>query len=194
MSGNRNSGGRNRKPAELKVITGTFRADRERKPAQIGEAKFPRPPAFLQLSGRERRVWRLLGDHCGAWTAASDWPTVWATVRLIERLIRCQEAQSETESAGHPLAMRHTIKHLPKPAARAGEVDDEQIEIVEAKANPLILLEVKLFEKLRPFIALLGLTPVDRGRMPTLTAPAGKGDPIDALLKRMRSRGDREPA
>lgn len=165
---------------------GTFRQDRHGKEIQAGEAKFPTPPKFLVLSKRERRIWRFVGRHCRAWSALSDWPVVWGLVRMIERLIRCQDAQRETDDAGHPLAFKHTIRHVPRLTGGRDRVDDvEQIEIVEARSNPLVLQEIKLFEKLRPFISMLGLSPVDRARMPKLEDPQ-KTDPLDALTRRMK--------
>lgn len=184
--GRRARAGGPRKPTDLKVIEGTFRKDRHGREVTTGEAKFPKPPGFLQLSGREKRVWKCVGEHCGAWTALSDWTTVWGLVRLIERLIRNHEAQLETDGASHPLAFRHTIKHVPVPGARPGEVEDQQLEIVEAKSNPLVDQEIKLFDKLRPYIGLLGLSPVDRARMPKLTEPSKVVDPVAALQQRMK--------
>jgi hypothetical protein len=186
--GARTRAGRARKPTDLKVIQGTFRTDRHGKEVQTGEAKFPRPPKFLHLSGREKRIWKFVGDHCGAWSAESDWPTAWGLVRLIERLIRNQEAQLETETSGHPLAFKHTLRHVPRIGSGGRDKPDEveQIEVVEAKSNPLVDQELRLFDKLRPFIAMLGLSPVDRARMPKLAGEKKTVDPIAALQKRSK--------
>ncbi len=183
--GARARAGRTPKPTDLKVIHGTFRADRHGKEVRTGDAKFPKPPGFLRLSGREKRIWKFLGEHCGAWTADSDWPTVWGVVRLVERLVRNQEAQLETETSGHPLAFKHTLRTTPRAGGRLGDTEAvEEVEIVEAKSNPLVDQEIKLFEKVRAYIGLLGLSPVDRARMPKLTTEKKPVDPIQALLAR----------
>jgi hypothetical protein len=186
--GPRRRAGRPRKPTELKVITGTFRDDRHGKEVRAEAPRFPLPPKFLMLDERQKRIWKNVGQHCGAWSSPSDWPTVWGLVRLVEQLIRCQEAQLLTDDAGGPLAYKHTIRHVPVvgSGSRDRADDVQEIEIVEAKPNPLVLLEVRLFDKLRPFIAMLGLSPVDRARMPKLEAPKKDVDPIAALQQRMK--------
>jgi hypothetical protein len=185
--GARARAGRAKKPTDLKVIQGTFRNDRHGQEVKTGEAKFPKPPGFLLIDGRQKRIWKFVGEHCGPWTAPSDWPTVWGLVRLVERLIQNQEAQKETETSGHPLAFKHTLRQRPQAGGRTGDTEAmEEIEIVEAKANPLVDQEIKLFDKLRPFIAMLGLSPVDRARMPSLAGAAKPADPVDALIKRTK--------
>jgi hypothetical protein len=180
--GARARAGRARKPTELKVLQGTFREDRHGKEIRQGVATFPRPPGFIRLTGRTKRIWQYVGKHCGPWTAESDWPAVWGLVRLIERLIQNQDAQLETETSGHPLAFKHTLRH-----AEARGDEREVVEIVEAKSNPLVDQEARLFDKLRPFIAMMGLSPTDRARMPKIGGDAQQPiDPIEALTRRIK--------
>jgi hypothetical protein len=187
--GHRSRSGRHRTPTELKILTGTFRNTRHKdeptKKADDGP-KFPKPSALLQLTGRQKQLWTLVGKHCGAWTATSDWATVWGLVCLLERLIKTHEAQLETETAGHPLAFRHTVRQVPQRLSARGDTDVEEIEIVEAKSNPLVDQEIKLIDKLRPYIAMLGLSPVDRARMPKMTSKVAVVDPIGALIGRAK--------
>lgn len=185
--GSRNRAGRPPTPTEIKVLTGTFRSDRHGDEAPDGEDEvklepdFPQPPEFLPLSDRAKDIWMTLGQHCGPWTTPSDWVTVWGLVRLIERLVMNQEAQNAEEEAAHPLAFRHTItEHM-------GERGPEERSVVEAKSNPLVEQEIKLFDKLRPYIAMLGFSPIDRTRMPKLTSPDTKADPLKALMNRARA-------
>ncbi len=167
--GRRQRAGGRPKPTELKVLEGTFRADRHSEAPQVA-AGWPEPPAHL--SPRERELWDGLARHCGAWTAPSDALVVNGVVALMDRLLRNQEAQRATEDAGHPLAYKHTMR----------EKDGQQTTIVEAKENPLISQELKLWRELRSFVGLLGLSPADRARMPKGEAPAA--DPFEAFLRR----------
>lgn len=182
--GRRSRAGRPRTPTQLKVLQGTFRSDRHADEPG-GEAgippAFPQPPAFLTLSDRAQRIWTQLAEHCGPWTAPSDWVTVWGLVRLIERLMCNHEAQLATEEAGHALAFKHTV--IEKMGAMGM---GEELTMVEAKSNPLVDQEIKLFDKLRPYIAMLGFSPVDRARMPKLTTPGAKADPLGALINRAK--------
>lgn len=183
MAGNKRSG-RPRKPTTLKIIQGTFREDRHASelPTTTGGPQFPRPPAILALSRRHRRLWKLVGLYAGAWTALSDWPTIWGLVCLLEQLVRNHEAQRETDEAGHPLAFKHTV--IDKPVMGPMGPERQELSFVEAKSNPLIADERKICDKLRPYIAMLGLSPVDRARMPKMTSKPWAADPLAALIAR----------
>lgn len=187
MAGNSKSG-RPQKSAEIRLITGTHRSDRHGDEADveagIETSVFPSPPPFLPLSDRALEIWAFLREHCGPWTQQSDWVAVWGVVRLIERLILNHEAQATEEEAGHPLAFKHTVIEKQGPMYEGG-VQEQQI--VEAKSNPLVDQEIKLFDKVRAYIAMLGLSPVDRARMPKLVNPGAKADPIAALTRRVRA-------
>lgn len=173
----------------MKVIQGTFRSDRHGKePAgkSTGGA-FPAPPKIFHLSGREKQIWAFVGKHFAAWTQKTDVFTIWRLVRLVERLIRNHEAQVETDTSGHPLAFKHTLRNIPRPGGRTGDTEPmEQIEIVEAKSNPLIDQELRLSKEIRPFLAAMGGSPVDRARMPNLADQEKPVDPIAALQKRSK--------
>ena len=180
------SGGHNAKPAAIHLITGTFRSDRHGDEADaeatIDGAVFPSPPAFLPLSERAQQIWASLGEHCGPWMAQRDWIVVWAVVRMIERLILNHEAQLETDDAGHPLAFKHVVIEKADPMM-PGAVSEQTV--VEAKSNPLVDQEARLFSKLSGYLSLMGLSPIARARMPRMSA-ATAADPLTSLMKRVR--------
>jgi len=183
--GRRSRAGRRRRPTDLKVIQGTFRKDRHANELPRTDSdgpRFPKAPSILRLSPRQRKLWRLVGKHCDAWTALSDWPTVWGLVCLLEQLIHNHEAQLETEESGHPLAFKHTV--IEKPVMGPTGPERQELTFVEAKSNPLISDERKICDKLRPYIAMLGLSPVDRARMPKMTSKPAAADPLAALIAR----------
>lgn len=146
MPGTRRSG-RKRKPTELKVLEGTFRADRHGDAPQV-KGQFP--PAPAHLSKAERELWETLPRV--PWIVESDTLAVNGCVSTFERILRNQRAQGATESAGNPLAYKFT------PSAD-GEPN------MEPKENPLITQEMRLWNSLRSWLATLGLTPADRAKM-----------------------------
>jgi len=77
---------------------------------------------------------------------------------LADRLPRNQEAQRETDTAGHPLTFKRVIKHTVDGKGQAVEV-----EIVSPEENPLISQEMKLWRELRAFIGLTGITGIETG-------------------------------
>jgi hypothetical protein len=180
------SGGHNAKPTAIHLLCGTFRPNRHGDEAdaeaQIDAAVFPLPPAFLPLSDRAQEIWAFLGEHCGPWTQQSDWVAVWGVVRLIERLILNHEAQLDTDDAGHPLAFKHVVIEKTDPMVPGGVSEQT---IVEAKSNPLVDQEARLFSKLSGYLSLMGLSPIARARMPRMSAVATP-DPLTSLMKRVR--------
>ena len=171
MPGTSRSGGRNKKPTAVKLLTGTFRGDRHGKEVTV-PAVWPMAPAHL--TARERDLWSGLEAHCALWVAPSDWLAINGVVSLMDRILRNQDAQRETDTAGGPLAFKHIIE----------EANGKSIEIVEAKENPLITQEVKLWRELRAYIGLVGLSPVDRARVQKSGEPAAVANPLDRFLKR----------
>lgn len=146
MPGTRRSG-RKRKPTELKVLEGSFRADRHGDAPQV-KGQFPQAPAHL--SKREAELWETLPRV--PWIVESDWLAVNGVVSTFERILRNQRAQGATEQAGNPLAYKFT------PSAD-GEPN------MEPKENPLLTQEMRLWNSLRSWLATLGLTPADRAKM-----------------------------
>jgi phage terminase small subunit len=182
------SGGHNAKPAAIHLMTGTFRSDRhgneEEAEAAIESSTFPTPPAFLPLSDRAQQIWASLGEHCGPWMAQRDWIVVWGVVRMIERLILNHEAQLETDDAGHPLAFKHVVIEKQDPMVPGGVSEQT---IVEAKGNPLVDQEARLFSKLSGYLSLMGLSPIARTHMPRMSPAAATQDPLTSLMKRART-------
>ncbi len=164
------AGGR-RKPTEMKVLQGTFRADRHGAEVKVA-AVFPDPPAGL--STRELGTWNELRNLCGAWTAPSDKLAIHGVVALYDRLARNHDAQRENDGkAGSPLAF--SVK-----------VDSDGTPTLEPKENPLLSQEVKLWRELRAYIAICGLSAVDRAKV----APAGSGDDTKpSTLARLLKKG-----
>lgn len=162
--GRRLHAGRKRKPTAMKVLQGTFRRDRHAAEVQHGEAKWPKPPAHL--SRLERKIWRRIGQTCGPWVAPCDWPTINGVVSLFDRILTIQAAQRASEAAGRPLA--------------SGEPN------AEPTANPLYVMELKFWTALRGYIAILGLSPSDRARMPAAREPVE--NPLDRFITRGRAR------
>jgi hypothetical protein len=93
MAGKRGRSGRRRESTELKLVRGTFRADRHADEAQPAATGWPDPPAHL--SARERVLWDALRTHCEPWAAKSDWLAFNGVVSLVDRLLRVQEALGE---------------------------------------------------------------------------------------------------
>jgi hypothetical protein len=95
MAGNGRSG-RRRTPTSLKLIRGTYRADRHRREPHLRVTGWPEPPRHL--TPRERELWDGLRQHCEAWSAPSDWLAYNGVVSLLDRLLRVQEAMRSAES------------------------------------------------------------------------------------------------
>jgi len=145
-----NRSGRKRKPTELRVLEGTFRADRHGG-APVVKAGFPVGPAHL--SEAELALWQAFPQV--SWIVESDVLAVHAAVSVYERILRNQRAQRATDEAGAPLAVK--FSH-----------DADGNQNVEPKENPLITQELKLWGRLMSILSSLGLTPADRSKM---TAP-----------------------
>jgi hypothetical protein len=157
--GRRLGAGGRPKPTALKVLTGTFREDRHAGEAAV-PAEFPEPPSGL--SERERATWQELKGLCGAWAASSDRLAFHGVVSLYDRLRRNQEAQTATPEAGAP--------------------------VVAGEENPLITQETKLWRELRAWIAITGLSPVDRARVPATASGATKESALSTLIRRGRQQ------
>lgn len=175
--GRRSHSGRKRKPTVMKVVQGTFREDRHGDEATV-PTRWPRRPAHL--TARERQLWHGLKRYCAMWVAPSDWPALNGVVSLLDRVLRNQEAQRETETSGHPLVFRHVIKHTETVQGERAE-----LEIVTAEENPLITQEVKLWRELRAYIGLVGLSPVDRARVQR-HEPEAPENPLEKFINRKR--------
>lgn len=171
--GRRAHSGKKPKPTEMKLLQGTFRADRHGDEV-VTPPKWPAPPAWL--TDRERELWGSLEAHCRAWVAESDLLAINGVVSIMSRVLSNQRAQQATEEAGGPLAFKHIIE----------EANGKSIEIVEAKENPLITQEVKLWRELRAYIGIMGLSPVDRARVQK-PAEAPAVNPLDRFLTRKRT-------
>jgi hypothetical protein len=167
--GRRNHSGRVPKPTELKVLEGTFRADRHGSEVQVA-AKWPEPPAHL--SDRERGLWTGLEASCKPWVAESDWPAINGAVSLMDRILRIQDAQRETPDAGKPIAFKYST-------------DGDGNIVAEPKDNPLFSMELKFWAGLRGYLAILGLSPADRARMHK-PAEEPKANPLDRFIKGAR--------
>jgi hypothetical protein len=165
--GRRTHAGRKPVPTAIKVVTGVFRTDRHGDEPQT-VAAWPDPPAHL--NPRERELWAHLAQACGPWVAPSDGVTINGLVSLMDRVLAIQEAMRATPDAASPLTVTFT------PAAD-GEPNAEPV------ANPLYTLELKFWTALRGYIAILGLSPADRARMPAGHAPAA-ANPLDRFIKK----------
>lgn len=182
--GRRLHSGRPRKPTAMKVVQGTFRADRHGDELATGEPKAPNdwPAAPKHLTERERVYWQQLKPLCATWVAKSDVFALNGVVSLFDRIVRNQEAQRASDEAGHPLAFSYKI-------SADGDSDQEKHMEVEAKENPLITQEVKLWRELRAFMAITGLSPVDRARV----TKSGEGEPqkptaLQDLMRRAKQQ------
>lgn len=169
--GRRAHSGQKPKPTAMKVVQGTFRGDRHGREVQVASV-WPEAPA--SLTERERGLWALLRERCATWVAPSDWLALHGVVALMDRILRNHDAQRETDTAGHPLAFKHIIE----------EANGKSIEIVEAKENPLLSQEVKLWRELRAFIGIVGLSPADRARVHPPGGEEKSADPLDEFINR----------
>ena len=148
--GKRSGSGPKRKPAELRVLEGTFRKDRHGGAPAV-QGGFPAMPEGL--TGEEQRLWQTFPKP--AWIGETDGIAVHGAVSIYERILRNQKAQHATEDAGSPLTLKYTV-------------DGDGNRTAEPKENPLITQEIKLWGRLMSILATLGLTPADRAKM---TAP-----------------------
>lgn len=153
MPGTKRSG-RKRKPTELKVLEGSFRKDRHGDAPPV-VAGFPEAPACLMDA--EKELWASFPKP--AWIGQTDVLAVHAAVSTYERILRNQQAQMATETAGHPLSFKYSH-------------DADGNQNVEPKENPLITQEIKLWGRLMSILGTLGLTPADRAKMSTPKADA----------------------
>jgi hypothetical protein len=151
--GRRTGAGRKRKPAELRVLEGTFNKKLHGGAPKV-EGGFPAAPGCLTEA--EQALWAAFPKP--AWIGQTDVVAVHAAVSIYERILRNQKAQQKTDSSGNPLAYKFT------PSAD-GEPN------MEPKENPLITQELKLWGRLMSILGTLGLTPVDRMKM---QAPKGE--------------------
>lgn len=156
--------GRPRKPRELKVIEGSFRADRDGRTPPV-QGGFPAPPDVL--SEAERQLWATFPRP--AWIGATDVLAVHAAVSLYALILQNQAAMRATPDAGAPLAFK--ITH-----------DGDGNERLEPKANPLYGQQVQLWARLMGVLATLGLTPADRGKVSVPDAGDAHADQWTALL------------
>jgi hypothetical protein len=177
--GRRSHSGRKPKPTAMKVVQGTFRADRHGGERTVAPGW---PVAPNHLTPREAVLWAGLEPHCATWVAPSDWPAVNGVVSLLDRVLRNQEAQRETDTAGHPLAFKHVVMTPNEEQTQKGIV---AVEVVEAKENPLITQEVKLWRELRAYLGLVGLSPVDRARV-SAHEPDAPDNPLEKFLHRSK--------
>jgi hypothetical protein len=150
VGGTRVGAGRKRKPTELRVLEGTFdkKIHGVAPPVQGG---YPDPPA--ELTEEERALWETFPKP--AWIGQTDAKAVHGAVATYAAILRNHKAQQATPEASHPLSYKYTVN-------AAG------VEVVEAKENPLITQEIKLWGRLMSILGTLGLTPADRAKM---TAP-----------------------
>ena len=168
MPGNHRSGAR-RKPTAVKLLEGTFRADRHVDEPQL-PAKWPEPPP--NLSDIELTFWKRFQREASLWVSEPDWPAVYGIVAVLGKIESCRAAQRETPTSGHPLAFKHYVE----------EKNGKTIEVVEAKENPLISQEIKLWRELRSYIGILGLSPVDRAHVKARQEPAAPKNPLEKFL------------
>lgn len=172
--GRRVRAGRPPKATEQKVLQGTWRQDRHGAEPTVA-AKWPAVPAHL--NERERELWAGLEAHCAAWTAPSDWIAVNGLVSLMDIVLRLQAMQRAV------LAVTPEAATDPEAKQRA-----ENVAIAFATAmldGSLEAREIKAWRELRMYIAILGLSPVDRARVGGSSKPEAPAvDPMAKFLKR----------
>lgn len=159
-----------KKPKELKVLEGTFRKDRDGGTPLVPVGAFPAPPAYL--NERQRELWRELEQHCGRWIGQSDMLAVLGCVSLYDLLRENFTARAATPDAASMLTSKVFM-------------DDSGGGAVEAKENPLVTQQLKLWQGLRGFLAILGLSPADRARVQVKEAD-GKPSKWAGILKSAR--------
>lgn len=146
----RNRSGPPKKPAEIKVLEGTFRKGRDGGTPMVQPGAFPKAPAYL--NERQRELWKELEQHCGTWIGTSDRLAVLGVVSVYDLLRRNFDAQAQGEGADAMLTAKIFM-------------DEKGGGATEAKENPLISQQIKLWRELRGFLAILGLSPADRARV-----------------------------
>ncbi len=162
--------GRTSKPKELKVLEGTFRKDRDGGTPMVAAGAFPAAPAYL--NERQLELWTELERHCGTWIGASDRLAVLGAVSVYDLIRRNFEAQAITDGGSAMLTSKLFM-------------DDSGGGSVEAKENPLIGQQIKLWRELRGFLAILGLSPADRARV-QVKESNGKTSKWAGVLKEAR--------
>lgn len=139
-----------KKPKEMRVLEGTFQPGRDKGTPMVSAGAFPEPPAYL--NAQQRELWLELRQHCGGWIGTSDMLAVLGVVSVYDLIRRNFDAQAAGEGAAAMLTSKVFM-------------DDKGGGAVEAKENPLIAQQVKLWRELRGFLAILGLSPADRARV-----------------------------
>lgn len=142
--------GRPKKPKEMKVLEGTFRKDRDAGTPLVQPGAFPEPPAYL--NDRQRELWADLERHCGAWIGTSDRLAVEGVVHVYDLIRQNIDARAAGDGADAMLTAKVFM-------------DEKGGGAAEAKENPLISQQIKLWRELRGFLAILGLSPADRARV-----------------------------
>jgi P27 family predicted phage terminase small subunit len=137
--------GRPRKPTQLKVIEGTFRQDRSnpREP----QPRRKRPPCPPHLSADAKAAWRryaTLLDRLGVLTEADG-----------AALAAFSEASADGKAAREALAARGARTYEAETAAGS----------VTYRPYPEVAMITDADRRLRTWLQVFGLTPIDRGRI-----------------------------
>ena len=143
MAGNRNSGGRNAKPASVHKAIGSFRDDRHGgdEPPAIGI--FSKP----EMSERAGWCWDQIADQLKVnGTAAADAPLVIRLCEWWDIAERCQEALRESVDLPTVRALATASSHIEKLAAMLGlsPVDRARMRIKVDKETGPKLADFKL--------------------------------------------------
>jgi hypothetical protein len=162
------------------LIQGTFREDRHGdeivSPVGALGQDWPKPPRWL--TARERQLWRTLKKHCGAWSTSSDFLAIHGIVSLTDLFLRCREDEA---TEGTTSVMRDVITTaLPKDLGTQQKV--------QFKESPYRTQQVRILKELRAYLALQGLSAVDRARMrlPPEAPAAKQASPLDELIANAR--------
>lgn len=164
------SGGHNRKPKQLKVIRGTFRADRNpaNEPDPTPVVDVPKPPTHLNRWGK--RLWKSLVPKLMDTRVLTDvdLPSLeiacmqYGIYRELDDAIRCFVRDSRTGKR-----RRRTLA--------------EYLRGQNSQTIPEYSAMKQAFTTWKSYMAEFGLSPASRNRI-DLPQQEGEEDPMEALL------------
>ena len=152
--------GRPRKPAALKLVTGTLRADRKnvQMPATLPIDRIPAPPK--NLDAYEKAAWLRLAKIVQPMKIATTEDMV-AFQEMVTSLAVCDAAREDIRANGI------TVEGFTDRGAPI------------SRKNPAVEVLATFKRLLAAELARFGLTPADRERVSQLTGDAGSEDPLD---------------
>lgn len=166
------SGGRNKKPARLHILQGTFQPSRHQGPDVEAPGGVPTMPKGLPTAAR--REWHRLVDRLSAM----------GTLSRVDDLVLEQYCRLAADAG----RLQADAEILPRTWFEKVSVDGAGAEHIEPKLHPVFAQLRQYRLALRVLLVELGLTPLARNRVKASTPAAATVDPkkarfLNALAK-----------